>query len=780
MARVNYRIVTLTAALGSAIISAIALAFLVTALVSFRADDFLTASKTPDFTTLGTCIETLTDGQIGELEYTETDLKCEDDRERGNRRNVRNSLAVSVHGIMYAYYKDATYAATLTNAESGQYHFHQVVGALLTHVVGGDDGAGVPNKPVGINYTTADYVLREVAKLDVPVDCDAIYGKTFVGDISNDHLTDVAPASQETRDLANDQTLMVDGLYIDTPMELYIKNIRAGRLNSDGEVKSTWPLADIIVDCDEEAVSPGDGVLQSPGAPGGAIPATALDYLHAHCHAQFQFASVGTMAWSGTYGVPLPGIEPGPYFTPYPQADGFNGTSSYTMRARMYLGQRFGFSVWAYVPMFLATCFLLADAVVFFVAEAIMPLTLADTKKYSTSMLNQARDSLVIAATTRASRKKRLALGFLAVMSSILFYAIFIAGPWGFWYTNLPRPECEKSDLTGTGNTPSHGVPQMGWKGTKGGWKSDYDATWYDIAAIVAQLFVLILLPLTTTEFCRNWNSALSATGDERAVKAAISDQAQIVSNTAKYRLHQRVFVVLLAFAVLIILVGQSVSGARFGMAWAEGVVAQEVDEMGHKIFDEVALSEAVYDQTVATMALVVACGLVFAVALQRHLINGVGCYSAALFVGWLILIVVFGIPVTIYAAQRSIFSEKSASKDCVNFPRSSHEFENDLCVSRFWTLLVGGGIFIGTLLVITAIGLLEAIQNTLKTRKRAAVYLQPNAPASQVFRGNTPGSEVQAGYRSETEPFFNFKSNAAQGSNAFLYAPPTHLSAAR
>ncbi len=31
----------------------------------------------------------------------------------------------------------------------------------------------------------------------------------------------------------------------------------------------------------------------------------------------------------------------------------------------------------------------------------------------------------------------------------------------------------------------------------------------------------------------------------------------------------------------------------RFGMAWAEGVVAQEVDEMGHKIFDEVALSGA-------------------------------------------------------------------------------------------------------------------------------------------------------------------------------------------
>ena len=91
-----------------------------------------------------------------------------------------------------------------------------------------------------------------------------------------------------------------------------------------------------------------------------------------------------------------------------------------------------------------------------------------------------------------------------------------------------------------------------------------------------------------------------------------------------------------------------------------------------------------------------------------------------------------------------------------------------------------GGAIFVGTILLITAIGLLEAIQNTLKTRKRAAVYLKAQAPASQVFRANTPGSEVQAGFRSETEPFFNYKSNVAQGSNAFLYAPPQHLAATR
>ena len=467
-------------------------------------------------------------------------------------------------------------------------------------------------------------------------------------------------------------------------------------------------------------------------------------------------------------------------YEPYVRADGFNGTSTYSQKARMYLGWRFGWSIFAYVPMFLATCFLLADSVVFFLAEAIMPLTLADTKKYSTSALNQARDSLVIAATSRSSRKKRLAIGFFAVFTSYLFYGIFIAGPWGFWYTSMPRPICEMSQGTidpKTGVGPSHGVPQMGWKGTNGGWRTDWDATWYDIAALTAQLFVLLLLPLTTTEACRNWNSALSGTGDERAVKAAISDQAQIVSNTAKYRLHQRVFVLVMFIGILIIIVGQSISGARFGMAWAEGVVDQEwnADQTGW-LFDEVALSEHVYDQTVSTVALVVACGLVFATAMQRHLINGVGCYSAALFFAWILLVIIFALPLTFYAANRSIFNEKASSKDCVVFPRTSHEFENDLCISRFWTLLVGGGIFVATLLLITGLGLAEALPALLKTRKRAAVYLKANPPPSQVFRASTPGMQMQAGYRSETEPFFNYKTKPMESAADLLYAPRVEI----
>ena len=400
-------------------------------------------------------------------------------------------------------------------------------------------------------------------------------------------------------------------------------------------------------------------------------------YMYAHCVAQFQYASVGSDAWQGTYGIPLPGIEAGPGFYPYAfwHVDGFNSTSSYNMRARIFLGQRFGFSIWAYVPMFLAICFLLGDSVVFFLSEALMPLVLSEQYAFASTNLNNIRDSLVIASTTRSSRRRRLAIGYLAVIVSCIFYAIFIAAPWGFFYSNFPRPICEKTDrrhrpnARRTGHAAEHGVPQIWWKGTKGGWKADWDATWYDLAALLVMFFVLILLPITTSSFARNLNKSVNNDTGGRTTASQLAAGAKFVSNETQYRRLQQVWFPVMAIGILIAIVGQSISGARFGWAWAEGVVAQEVDHEGNPLFDEVALSEQVYDQTIATLAIVVAMGLVFAVVMQRHLVNGVGCFAAGLFGGWVILVILFCLPIMIYAASRSLFSENAASKDCASLP---------------------------------------------------------------------------------------------------------------
>lgn len=794
--RVNYRILTLFAALAGVILSQVALACLVTALINFRAKDFFVATTTTDFASLGTCVETLTLDQLEALKYNKADIDCKDDPERGNKLKMLNTLRTTVHGVYWTYWNgmvddgtgtDTEVAASAVYSPRAEY-LRQVMAAQQAHVLGKVDafyapGAGNAQATfvnVGLNFTMVFEALRLVSEVDVPVSCDDIYGLTYT-DISNDHLTDVAPASQATRDSAGDQTLMVDGLYVDTEHELYIKNIRKGRLDDDERTKDTWPLAEFSADCPGEAQTVGvDYLPLGQTTEQQALTTDMKKYMYAHCLAQFQFASVSTNAWEGTYGMPLPGIEPGPGFYPYPQADGFNSTSSYSTRARMYLGQRFGLSVWAYVPMFLATVFLLGDCIVFFFAEALMPSVIADQVNFASSMLNNVRDSLVIASTSRSSRRLRLSIGFVAVLVSIIFYSVFIAAPWGFYYSSLPRPECDKTVVAGTatevGASPNHGVPQVFWKGTKGGWRTDWDATWYDLATLFLQVFVLLLLPLTTTELCRSINNSVKVASDGRTTDTGVREAAHRVQNHAAYKFTQRVLVLPLIVGIVIVIAGQSVSGARFGMAWAEGVVAQEWNADGTGwLFDEVAISAHVYDQTIATLAATTACGLVFAVAMQRHLINGVGCFSSSLFFGWCALVIFFGLPLTFYAMSRSIFSEKKASEDCAVFPRSSHEFENDLCVSRFWTFLIGGGIFVGAVLVMTVLGLFEAFPGLFAKRFTASVPIPATEEESVLMRKTGPATRSGAslGHQGASEPFFNpgLKPKArATTADEFLY----------
>ena len=185
------------------------------------------------------------------------------------------------------------------------------------------------------------------------------------------------------------------------------------------------------------------------------------------------------------------------------------------------------------------------------------------------------------------------------------------------------------------------------------------------------------------------------------------------------------------------------------------------------------------HNQTIATLAVVTVCGLVFAVAIQRHLINGVGCFSAGLFFGWVALVIVFALPLMIYAWSRSIFTESAANEDCAAFPRSSHEFENNLCVARFWTLLVGGGLFLGTVLVITVLGLLEAFPALFANRNKAAVNMPKAQELNPIMRSTGPANSVSASFRSASEPFFKpMGKPKSMTANEFLYggriaAPP-------
>ena len=781
-----YRFMVILFSAGSAVLCGFAIYFQVMALAKYRADDFFTATRITDFAALGSCVEVITDDQLKSAGYDDVNIECTaTDDDDGHKKALRNTLAVSVHPLYYAY----------TTGEKDYHLMHDVVRSVVSATiniqippppppppphapggVGGDDTNPEGQTPVvvatisphvqglGINTSSAYLALKMAAETAVPTDCDAIYNHKF------------------------------DDVIADNDVMHYYAMLLKGKKEDNGDENPNFPLKNINAQCNKKLDDEDYdySVLEEQGdqVDVTAITAKQTLMLYAHCVAQFQFASVGTDPWAGTFGIPLVGEKAGPNPHFYPWPIDFNRTElvNYNTKARMWLGLRFGLSVWAYVPMLLATCFLCADAVVFFLAEATLPDVLAETNALSPDRLSMVRDSLVMAATSKNSRRSRFAIGFAAVVAGWLFYGLFVIWPWGFVYTKLPRPICEAGE-------PDH-VNEWGYLGTTGGWKSDWDATWYEYMIILIQAFVLFVEGIVTAPLCNPCNR-LGGGQKGQAINQGIQDTAKFVTNKAQFRRLYQVFIYPLVAGVVVLIAGQAVSGARFGMAWAEGVVGKqmhtdEVTGAQRLAFDAVALSEKVYDQTVATLAITVAAGLVTGVALQRHLINGVGCFSATLFFGWLALVAIFALPLLIYANLRSVFNQDEANEDCASFPDSGYDFSKFACEARWWTFLTGGILVFGVIIIMTVFGLIEAVPSILAVRNKALVRIRKLRGFHGAFRedaANRSAAPYQdsnldvnkhllGGYRSHDEPFFNFKTSVSAGDTTkeLLYAPRIKL----
>lgn len=751
----GYRWVVIVAAAGSAVLCAFAIYFNVMALAKYRTDDFLEATATKDFTRKGTCVETITVEQLQAYDYNtvldSVDNNCPDDGEKGKRLEMQRTLAVSVHGLYYLYFTKGV-SDDLTRG---------VVETAISATIGGAKGLAVT--PASVNFSAAYHALSAIPEQGVPVldGCNTIYG------------------------------LQGESAITDADAVSYYAKLRAGRLDDDGKEHSDWPIEDIDVRCN-------NGPASTPSGAGLVDVTSALDaeqtqMLYAHCLAQFYFASSGTIPYGGTFGVPLVGERPGPNDFWYPNAAGFNSTSDYNTKVRMFLGQRFGYSVWAYVPMLLASCYLCADAVVYFLAEATLPDVLLETQENGGSRRSMMRDSLVMASTSRVARGVRFGIGFAAVFASYLFYGLFVYVPWGLVETKMPRPHCETGD-------PEHlELAEVNWRGTHGGWKADWDAGWYELATLLFQGIVFLVLPFTTANVFAICNrGGRSQTAPDRLITSAsaAAEIPELVEAKPQQRRLMGLFVLPLFAGIVVLIGGQAISGARFGMAWAEGVVGQatHTDETTGEVspaFNEVTLSEQVYDQTISTVAITVALGFLLGAVLQRHLINGAGCYSAMLFFGWVILVAFFALPLLVYASLRSVFNQDEANQDCAAFPDSGYDWSKFACEARFYSFIAGGILVLITLGLMTFFGLLEALPNIIRVRSKAAVRrraLRGNHAAFYEGAGNYATGSYQdqagfegdkhllGGFRSADESFFNYKTSVSAvdtgEANALLYAP--------
>ena len=690
-----YRWLVIVASAAAAVLSAFSIYFLVLAIAKYRTDDFFTATSTSDFTVLGTCVEVITDSQLRDAGYHKaldsTSNGCSSDDTKGKQKKMMQTLEASIHPLYYAYF-----TAGIDNMAM-EHVLHTVITATVAKT-----SANTGVVPPSLNFSVAYEALSMASEQTVPISggCETIYGFASEADLTESEAI------------------------------TYLAALRRGRLDDDGNEYADWPLVDIPVTCNGVGPKAVSGTAVDVTQP---LSNANLEKLYAHCLVQFQYASSGIVLGGGGFGVPTVGEEAGPNSFFYPVAKGFNSSSSYSTKTRMYLGQRFGYSVWAYVPMLLTSCFLCADAIVFFLAEATLPDVLLDTETMSQDRLSMLRDSLVIAATSKLSRAKRFALGLVAISVSFIFYGLFVVWPWGFMQTRMPRPICE------TGAPDHHQLADIYFKGTTGGWKADADVTWYELAAIVSQLLVFFLLPLTTSNVFA-FSTRCGARPAPRAVPGSVTPPAGLVPPTEKYRRLMGSYLRIMLVGCVVLLFGQALAGARFGMAWAEAIVGQatytdETTGVTELAYNEFTLSEQIYDQTVATLACTVIVGFLVGVVTQRHLIGGVGCYSATIFFAWVGLCIVFTLPLLIYSSVRSIFNKSEANKDCFAF--KSGGFGKTACQWRFWSFLIGTGLIVGTMLIITVRGLRSAIPNILRVRSRAFVRLR------QRLRGIHPYNAV-------------------------------------
>ena len=734
-----YRFAVILYAGISTLLCGLAIYFQIEALTKWRREDLHEATRVEDWEREGTCV-----GVIMADHYNSGELhqncagKGTDDNPSDSLKKLRNALAVSVHGLYFAY----------ANGVNDPL-MREVVVSVLSSTINPDmDSVGS-----SINHSAASTAITSISDVDVPSTngCDAIYAQTKTS------------------------------LEADAAAYAFYRRLMEGYKEDDAH--SEWPLADIAVACDG---SPSDDPAGTQIDPDALSDASTMR-LYAHCKAQFQFASSGIDPWMGTFGIPLVGWKPGPSAGWYPSPEHFNSSRwvDYNTKTRMYLGMRFGYSVWAYIPMLIASCYLGADALMFFLAEATLPDALDEMHVHVTDRLSMTRNSLVMAATSKSSRRFRFGFAVAALFVSGISWLVFSAIPFGFVYRTMPRPVCEVGDP----NHLTNNVNNFGFQGSKGGWKADWDATWYELAILAIQVFVVLLEGLVTNPLCSTCNNlGLSGenSGEGQRLDQGVVDAFKLVTNTSKIRRFARTFLGLLVLGAVIMIAGQAVSGASFGMKWAEGIMGtrMKTDDAGVQtpLFNPVTLSEQVYDQTVATISVTLVAGLVIGVATQRHLINGIGCFSATLFFAWVGLVIFPFFALLIYASVRPITNQDDANKDCEVLANANEAIAQTACEARWWSLLAGGGLLLIVLLIMTVIGLFEALPNILRMPNKAAVRLRKFRGWHQSFReggemnsrSSIADSESLLNHRAGSDHFFKFQTNLSS-SDTLLY--PTRVS---
>lgn len=602
----------------------------------------------------------------------------------------------------------------------------------------------------------------------IPGTCDELYGLTKT-DLDLEFVA-----------------LLQTGKWKDKREETIRQKDEWGKEEKDRTVRDDWPLGKVPTRCVDEEPAWADSVTSLP-----------LDQqkrkLYTHCVAQFEYASVGTDHSFGTFGVPLPGMPAGPRTFYFGGVDKLEDVSSRT-KARVYTGMRFGYTVWSYSVTFYLSALLLVVGMLrllgaFAKAESGMPdydesevaVEAFDAKitQYDRAVTQAAADK----ARQEAARSLIYGFAFVGLLLNVVFYSIFIAYPWGFFYPYMPRPECQKRDAT----HDTYQTFRIEGREPKGmGWKMDTDAVEYELIAFFSQIATIIILSPFIVDIV-NWivvsieNLRSFVSNDKEQIRSISVftngyDKGVLIGNLA--------YVGIIGGSIVMI-VGQICVNQAFGREWANAIIRADGKESDHDAAVRT-ISEHLHTQTSASIVAIVACAFTLATcASVPEMTWGKARKRTLSLIIWALFAVgsvaLFMHYILKYGTV--VFANDDAS-DCDVFEMGSPD--RITCDSRAWTFGVGLGMVVVGALLFAIPSLYEAVGSTVQAdadgdkanllvrvqnvaekarkAKRELLAARKLAASAEVTYHQLPGV-----YRSESTPFFNFKTTKPSA-DAFLY----------
>ena len=455
---------------GAVILGVISIYLLLAAYSSYRSVDFVFATNTSDFASMGTCIETVTDEIVEDANFMDESWKCADKRD-----SLARLLLSQTHSIYYL-------QKTTTVSQDVSDLAHTLLAATIGH------------SSMSLNVSIAYNVLRSLDddNFTVPRDCSSVY-------------TGITP---EFYDTANQKLPTIE--------------------------------------C-------GATLVGSNPSNFSALDKGKLLYA---CTKQFSFGRSGPH--HETYGIPLLNEPAGPLYE-----FAFNATLPWTAKSRSFIGYRFGWALFAYVPCMLCLAFLSIDAMLVLLVETTIKYrnsgivqTAVDLKGSTIFQKLQAR-----LATYIRERDVRLTFGILLALNATVMMSLFVWLPWGVSSPRLGRPVCDEGQ---DADVDPHFAYLFYFK-TKGGWQPDVSCLFLEVCVIAAQFFILLAIPLARKV---------------SDVQPADSNAPEKVSRWVDVVRGARgggFLIFATVVAIILLIAGNAWAGSIFGNAWARGV-AEESD----------------------------------------------------------------------------------------------------------------------------------------------------------------------------------------------------------